>query len=723
MKIRLSWQRRAVIIFAATIFLLGVILAIFAIREAEREKLIREREIEEDQQRSAELIVNQVNAAITEAEGRIDRLVGDSQIQSHENLLAEVCKRIVEGEEIVNEIFLIKEKGEVIFPLVKPLFILSGEGKEIRKESIEIEADPLLKTAEISEFKTKNYPKAIKSYQELMAATSDRASRALLMNRIGRCYIKSRKHPKAVETYKKILKESPNEVTSDGIPVGIIAQYQIGNIYWETGKKIKAGEAFFELYNGLLESRWPLTKAQFYFYRNKVKAMLKTSTADININETRGGESLMKKWSELERIEEEKLRRMESIENLIQKVIPLIETKRPLPIAPSGRFLHLSETIGKELYLVSYKSVDGNTIFCIRIDSEVLAKKLIPPILDKLPLRKEWHVQVRDELGNTLIGEDVTNLKTPIPQLVFSRSFEENFPPWKINIFQSELGLAQRQFNLRRNIYILSVVVVISAILFGGFLAIKSTAKELELAKLKSEFVSTVSHELRTPLTSIRYLTELLQRGRVQREDKKQQYYETITRESGRLSRLIENILDFSTIEAGMKEYKFEETDIAELAKDVASGFEEQVDRKEFTIESEISAQMPKVSADGEAISQALFNLLDNALKYSGKIRNVSLRAWAEEKSVFLEVQDKGIGISKEEQKKIFEKFYRCDNARESDTKGSGIGLTLVAHIVKAHRGEVILESDEGKGTKVTIKLPAKRKVDKKGNRKMNRKR
>jgi len=714
-KIRLSWQRRAVIIFAATIFLLGVILAIFAIREAEREKLIREREIEEDQQRSAELIVNQVNAAIAEAEGRIYRLVRDSQIQSSEKVLAEVCKRIVEGEEIVNEIFLVNEKGEVIFPLLKPLFILSGEGKEIRERSIEIEADPLLKTAEISEFKTKNYPQAIKSYQELMDATSDRASRALLMNRIGRCYIKSRKYPKAVETYQKILNESPREISSDGIPFGIIAQYQIGNIYWETGKKIKAGEAFFKLYNGLLESRWPLTKAQFYFYRNKVKAMLKTSTADININETRDGESLMKKWSELERLEEERLRRMETIENLTQKVIPLIEAKRPLPIAPSGRFLHLSETIGKELYLVSYKSIDGNTIFSIRIDSDVLAKKLIPPILDKLPLRKEWHVQVRDELGNTLIGEDVTNLKAPIPQLAFSRSFEENFPPWKVNIFQGGLGLAQRQFNLRRNIYILSVVVVISAILFGGFLAIKSTAKELELAKLKSEFVSTVSHELRTPLTSIRYLTELLQRGRVHREDKKQQYYETITRESGRLSRLIENILDFSTIEAGMKEYKFEETDIAELARDVASGFEEQVDRKEFTIESEISAQMPKVSADREAISRVLFNLLDNALKYSGKIRNVFLRAWAEGESVFLEVQDEGIGISKEEQKKIFEKFYRCDNARESDTKGSGIGLTLVAHIVKSHGGEVILESDEGKGTKVAIKLPVKRKEEKKG--------
>ena len=262
----------------------------------EREKLIREREIEEDQKRAAELIVNQVNAAISEAEGRIGRLVRVSQIQSNEKVLAEVCKRIVEGEEIVNEIFLVNEKGEVIFPLLKPLFILAGEGQEIRERSIEIEAEPLLKTAEISEFKTKNYPQAIKSYQELMDSTSDRSSRAMLMNRIGRCYMKSKKHTKAVETYQKILNEGPREISSDGIPLGIIAQYQMGSIHWETGKKIKAAEAFFELYYGLLESRWPLDKDQFYFYRNKIKDMFNASTADIkDMNETSWGKSLMKK--------------------------------------------------------------------------------------------------------------------------------------------------------------------------------------------------------------------------------------------------------------------------------------------------------------------------------------------------------------------------------------------------------------------------------------------
>lgn len=717
MKIRLNWQRRAIIIFAGTIFLLSVILTIFAIREAEREKLFKKREIEEEQQRSAELVIEQVKAVISETEGRIIRQVRGYQTDDHESKLTEVCKRIAESEEIIKEIFLLSEKGKVIFPLERPLFLLPEEERNMRERPVKIEANPLFKRAETAEFRTKNYPLAIKSYQKLMDVASDDFSQAILMNCIGRCYEKSGNHLKAIQAYQEIIKRYPSEISPDGIPVALIAQYQIGNINWKIDRKIKGIEAFFELYNGLLESKWPLSRNQFHFYQNKVKDVLRSSTGAIN--EMRDEKSLMKKWEELEQIEEQQLKKMNTIENLIRKVIPLIKAKKPTSSAVSGSFYHLSEIIGEELYLVSFTTVDINSVFGMRLDSEALASKFLPPILGKLPLRKDWHVQVEDEFGKTVAGEEITHLKGSIPQLSYSKGFEENFPPWKVNIFQSDPGLPERQFKLRRNIYILSVAVVIAALFFGGFLAIRSTAKELKLAKLKSDFVSTVSHEFRTPLTSIRYLAEMLQRGRVQNNKRKQQYYETITSESERLSRLIENMLDFSKIEAGVKEYQFEETDIAELTREVVSRFQAQVAPKEFIVESEISDQIPKVLADREAISRAIFNLLDNALKYSGESPKAFLRAWSDEESVFLEVQDEGVGISKEEQKKIFEKFYRSEHVHDSSIKGSGIGLTLVAHIVQAHGGEVLLESDVGKGTKVMIKLPVKRrmenKVDKNG--------
>lgn len=707
MKIKLNWQRKAIILFAVTIFIFSLILTIFAIREAEREKLIREKEIEDEQQRSAGLVIDQVKAIISEAEDRIIRKVQGSRLVNQEGDFEELCRKISEEEEIVDEIFLIKEKGSVVFPLRKPLFLLSGEIQESKEDGTKIEANPLFKEAEALEFKTRNYPQAIKSYQTLTTIASDSVSRAILLNCIGRCYEKSGNYMKAVESYQKILKEWPDGFSSDGVPIALIAQYQVGNINWKMDRKIKAVESFLEFYSSLLESRWPLSRSQFYFYLNKIKDMIEKSITDININGTKEGKVIQEKWQSLKKVEEEQLKRMNTIENIMAKFIPIIETRKPLSPSP-GSFSHFSETIGEENYLISCIPVNESSVFGMKIASGILSEKLLPLILAKLPLKKDWHILVENEQGKKIAGEDLTHLKGPLPQLTFSRSFEDDFPPWKVNIYQTEQGSAKRQFNLRRNIYILSVVVVIVALFFGGFLAIKSTARELELARLKSDFVSTVSHEFRTPLTSIRYLAEMLQRGRVQGEDKKQQYYETITTESERLSRLIENILDFSKIEAGMKEYKFEEVDVVELARDVASRFQEQVAPQGFVINSEISKQMLRVNADREALSRALFNLLDNAVKYSGESRNVFLRVWSDGENVFFEVRDEGMGISKDEQEKVFEKFYRTQIVHNSNIKGSGIGLTVVSHIVKAHGGEVLLESELGKGTKVTIRIPVK---------------
>lgn len=264
MKIALTWQKRAIIIFAAAILLLSVILTIFVIREAEREKLVREKEIEEEQQRSAELIIDQVKTVMSGIEGRIIRQISSSQVQSHGTELTEVCRRIAEGEEIVDEVFLVGEKGEVFFPLFKPLFFIAEGKQNIRERPIKVEVSPLFKSAEASEFKTKNYPLAIRSYQKLMDTTSDNSSRAILLNHIGRCCVKSKKQLKAVEVYQKILKECPDELSYDGIPLGIIALYQMGTIYYKIDRKINGVEVFLELYSSLLESRWLLTKSRFY---------------------------------------------------------------------------------------------------------------------------------------------------------------------------------------------------------------------------------------------------------------------------------------------------------------------------------------------------------------------------------------------------------------------------------------------------------------------------
>jgi signal transduction histidine kinase len=247
----------------------------------------------------------------------------------------------------------------------------------------------------------------------------------------------------------------------------------------------------------------------------------------------------------------------------------------------------------------------------------------------------------------------------------------------------------------------------VSLLLVGGLvLTYRSVSKELALARLKSDFVSNVSHELRTPLALIRLYAETLELGRIKTHDKAQEYYSIIRKESERLTALINNILDFSRIEAGRKEYEFRTTDLAELVTNTLDTYRGQIDEQGFTLEQNIDSNLPLVRVDREAIARSLVNLVNNALKYSDHEKFLRVRLYRTDGVLKLEVADHGIGIARGEQSKIFEKFYRAGDPLVHNTKGSGLGLSLVRHIAHAHGGEVEVESAPGNGSTFTLTLP-----------------
>ena len=247
----------------------------------------------------------------------------------------------------------------------------------------------------------------------------------------------------------------------------------------------------------------------------------------------------------------------------------------------------------------------------------------------------------------------------------------------------------------------------LSLLMIGGLvLTYRSVSKEMALAHLKSDFVSNVSHELRTPLALIRLYAETLELGRITTQEKKEEYYRIIRKESERLTALINNILDFSRIEAGRKEYDFRETDIAELVRNTLDAYRYQIEQQGFAFEQSIDASIPAVRVDREAIARALVNLVNNALKYSADEKFLGVKLYRANDSLKLEVVDRGIGITRREQSKIFEKFYRTGDPLVHNTKGSGLGLSLVRHITQAHGGEVEVESTPGKGSKFILSLP-----------------
>lgn len=286
-----------------------------------------------------------------------------------------------------------------------------------------------------------------------------------------------------------------------------------------------------------------------------------------------------------------------------------------------------------------------------------------------------------------------------------TRKFDEVFRGMALGIKFQGTSIEAIGHQWVRNSFILlgclSLMIVIGLILTRHIVN-----KEMSLARLKSDFVSNVSHELRTPLALIRLYAETLELGRITTKEKKQEYYRIVRKESERLTGLINNILDFSRIEAGAKEYEFRETDIADLVRNTLDSYRYQIEQQGFTLKEEIDESLPAVYVDREAMARALLNLVNNALKYSPEEKFLCVKLYRENGAVKLEVEDRGIGITRREQTKIFEKFYRTGDPLVHNTKGSGLGLSLVRHITNAHGGNVTVESTPGKGSKFTLSLP-----------------
>jgi signal transduction histidine kinase len=247
--------------------------------------------------------------------------------------------------------------------------------------------------------------------------------------------------------------------------------------------------------------------------------------------------------------------------------------------------------------------------------------------------------------------------------------------------------------------------IVVTLLAFGGYLTIRTLKTEMAMAQMKSDFVSTVSHEFRSPLAGLNQLGEMLRDGRVPDESRRQEYYEMIVAETQRLRRLVENILDFSRLEDGRKQYRFEPMEPAGWLREVAEDFRSQVAGRGFSVETSIPKALPSIVADRETLTTAVHNLLDNAVKYSRHSNIVQLEANANEHGLAILVRDRGVGIRATDRPRIFEKFYRGGGELAREVKGVGLGLNLVQHIVKAHGGTVDFDTAEGEGSTFTIHL------------------
>jgi signal transduction histidine kinase len=315
-------------------------------------------------------------------------------------------------------------------------------------------------------------------------------------------------------------------------------------------------------------------------------------------------------------------------------------------------------------------------------------------------VEREWlsktepGIWLRDDRGRELgtVRQGQTALRHPM----------ESRLPWTVLAVAPAQGEAVAA---RRRLLLILIGAVGVFTLAGAYFVVRVVRKELVLARMQDDFVAAVSHEFRTPLTTLRQMTEALDDGRVTSPEHRASYYRSLSGATNRLHRLVEDLLDFRRMQSGALEYRRTRLNARELTQRIVSDFQREAAPQGFEIVAR-SAPDVHLVGDPEALSRALWNLLDNAVKYSGKSRSVELSVDQHDRSIAWVVHDHGIGIPASEIPRVFHKFYRGDEARHAGIRGTGIGLAMVEQIVEAHHGRVSISSEPGVGSVVTMTIP-----------------
>jgi len=363
-------------------------------------------------------------------------------------------------------------------------------------------------------------------------------------------------------------------------------------------------------------------------------------------------------------------------------------------------------------------------------DGSVTQPELLYDQLDKEPVVLVYRREGNLRTGRTLVGYvDLQRLKRDLVEARIGPSdglevanAGDIHKPWSQALYSATrfwvlipsrglLGELRRTVVVQTLTYLLLTFMALAALLGSVWFLSRITRRELALAELKANFVADVSHELKTPLAVIRLYGETLQSGRIAAEEKRQEYYATITREAERLTNLINTILDFARIESGRKEFTMRRTDVVEVVREGYESYIPELERHGFLHRLTYEADLPPVEADADAIRRVLINLLSNAVKYCDDEKRIDIEVTRDtrrgKRGVLISVHDRGIGISAEDRTHVFDGFYRATDRRVREKAGTGLGLSLVKQIVEAHGGSIDIESRLVKGTTVRVFLPA----------------
>jgi signal transduction histidine kinase len=529
----------------------------------------------------------------------------------------------------------------------------------------------IFEAGEVAEFQHRDFAKATAIFREL-SHSKDPTIRAGALLRLARNLRKAQQSRAALDIYDQLDQMGATPV--GGLPAELLARHARCTLLDELRRKPDVKREARLLHADLHNGRWKLDRGAYRFYTQETSRWyapdleLQAHEQDA-VGTATAVELLWESWQRIRR-GEDNASGQRSVWILGRPVLLVWQ-------ASSDRLVAL---VAGERYL------------------EQRWLSTLRPLMDRQSVR----LALTDAEGHPVLAQFSATL---VQQA--TRGSAETQLPWTLRVASQDPQAEMAQERNRRSLLLLAFALLFTFVLVGSYFIARAVTRELEVARLQSDFVAAVSHEFRTPLASLCQLSEMLTDGRVPSETRRQEYYEGLRRASERLYRLVESLLDFGRMQAGVQEYRFELLETGPFLRGVAEEFAQEIRDRGYQVEITQQPHLPAVKADRDALTRALWNLLDNAVKYSPQNKTVWAKATCENGRVAISVGDKGLGIAPHEQKKIFKKFVRAASAEAAGAKGTGLGLTMVAHIVAAHGGQMHVESEPGVGSTFTILLPS----------------
>jgi signal transduction histidine kinase len=604
--------------------------------------------LEQDRSLERQRVQERLDLAADHVAASLERNFSD--LDNHLNFLpGPAAKEPPEGVVVL----LATERAVNVYPSGRVLFYPAAAVSDEPPAATFAEGEKL-------EFQRNDPTKAAEFFRPL-ARSPDPRVRAGALLRLGRNLRKAGRNEEALEAYGELAQLGPVRVT--GLPAELMAREARSSVLEALGKRDALRQEASLMYSALATGRWTLLRAVWEFHVEEARrwsgAGPLTEREQDALALSDVAEWIYDQWLAGQGSRGRRILRMEGRPVLISWM------------ADTGR---LAAVLAGPGYLGSVweAALEGQRVRGALVDAN----------------------------GQVMIGSVEKNARQTVLTAAATRL------PATLQLTSADSGGDLAGLAARRRLLLAGFAVLALVLLAGSYFILRSITREHAVARLQSEFVSAVSHEFRTPLTSLRQLSDMLSKGRIPTEELRQESYDILSRESERLQRLVESVLNFGRLEACAFRYRLADLDPAALVRDLVAEFQEKAAAQGYRVELAEAGEYPLIRADREAFGLALWNLLDNAVKYSPDCRTVWVGLARDGGRLAIHVRDRGMGIPAAERKEIFKKFVRGAGSRASNIKGAGIGLAMARHIIEAHDGEIRVESEPGQGSTFTILLP-----------------